>query len=213
MNAFEAVLAGNRTALIKALDAGASPNAVDEKDRSLARLALANQRLDCLEELLIRGVGGSGPIVSLLHECSILGFGKCSAMLAKAFPEQVNRLDISGRSPLHWACEGLKAEVVRALLEAGAKPDLPDSEGERALMMLGRVSRRDEALAMACVEMLEQSGADLMVKNANGERVWENERVSETMGKWLSARAEGAEISKTVGKVDGRGMAGKKASI
>ena len=53
--------------------------------------------------------------------------------LIKEYHFPVNLLDYEGKTPLHKAVENSQLDAVRALMEAGADPLIPDKQGKTAL--------------------------------------------------------------------------------
>ncbi|RKO95312.1 hypothetical protein CXG81DRAFT_3333, partial [Caulochytrium protostelioides] len=45
------------------------------------------------------------------------------------------RTDAAGATPLHWACLNGQTEMVQALVEAGAEPNLKDAHGRTPMGM------------------------------------------------------------------------------
>jgi ankyrin repeat protein len=71
--------------------------------------------------------------------------------------------DEDGRTPLHWAADLGHAAAVRALLAAGADPDVQDAEGMTPLHCAAVCEHR-----VVC-ELLLAAGADAHLQDADGE--------------------------------------------
>ncbi|KAI0413455.1 ankyrin [Xylaria grammica] len=84
--------------------------------------------------------------------------------LVPAFAEadaiNLNRLDSFGFAPLHWATRQRKSNIVRALLEAGAVPNILSSCGETPLHTAARFEDADSA------QLLLEYGADVNLSHA-----------------------------------------------
>jgi ankyrin repeat protein len=75
----------------------------------------------------------------------------------------VNEPQGDGTTPLHWAVYKIDAELVRALIEHGAKPDVINNFGSSPLAEAVKIA--DAAL----VEMLLDAGADVEAMNLDGQ--------------------------------------------
>jgi len=75
-----------------------------------------------------------------------------------------NAQDDDGRTPLHFACQEGSAEIVRALIAAGAMVDTRESYGKTPLSTAVFNSRGDGTV----IALLRAAGADPQVANDSG---------------------------------------------
>jgi ankyrin repeat protein len=78
----------------------------------------------------------------------------------------VNRPDVDGYTPLFWAVLWKKADLVQALIEAGAVVNARDKDGETALFHAFRLIDWDGSDSVA--ERLLAAGADSTIRNVAG---------------------------------------------
>ena len=55
----------------------------------------------------------------------------------------LNQQDVNGDTPLHWAVEAARPEMVKLLLELGAAPDVPDSVGRTPLFRAAEMGQTE----------------------------------------------------------------------
>src|SRR5579883_2645779 len=75
----------------------------------------------------------------------------------------VNAAQGDGTTPLHWAVYKIDADLVRALLERGAKPDVINNYGSSPLAEAVKVANP------RLVEMLLDAGSNVEVPNQEGQ--------------------------------------------
>jgi ankyrin repeat protein len=76
----------------------------------------------------------------------------------------------SGQTALMMATSGGRLEIVRALVDAGADVNMPDGEGQTALLLAARSHKRDSA---AIILLLAKHGADLNARTWDGITAWD----------------------------------------
>src|SRR6202011_3254996 len=74
----------------------------------------------------------------------------------------VNAAQGDGTTPLHWAVYKIDADLARALLERGAKPDVINNYGSSPLAEAGKGSNTP------LVEMLLDAGSNVEASNSEG---------------------------------------------
>jgi ankyrin repeat protein len=116
--------------------------------------------------------------------------------ILREHPELVNATEGQSASPLHYAAGKSKLEMVKALLEAGERPNIRDDHGFTALMLtdgsdvmeyllehgadisavnqwrrtaLHHIARRKGPAAIEAVRLLLARGANAAVKDAEGK--------------------------------------------
>jgi ankyrin repeat protein len=76
---------------------------------------------------------------SLLHLISIYGLSRvCATLLKRHVDTDVESRDAKGRSPLTWAAHNGHLQVVKLVLDAGAKVGSADEEGHTPLSCAAR---------------------------------------------------------------------------
>jgi 26S proteasome non-ATPase regulatory subunit 10 len=68
---------------------------------------------------------------------------------------RITATDESGRTVLHWACSGGRAEIVRWLLERGSNPNIPDDSRWTPLIIACSAGHEP------CVQLLIGAGAQI----------------------------------------------------
>src|SRR6266700_1674001 len=87
----------------------------------------------------------------------------CLAAAGTAAAADVNAAQGDGTTPLHWAVYKIDADLVRALLERGAKPDVLNSYGSSPLTEAVKVANA------RLVGMLLDGGSNVEVPNQEGQ--------------------------------------------
>lgn len=152
---------------------GAAIDAVDDAHRQALHYAARNGEEDggVVRVLLEHGanpVGSAdGGVTPLMRSASGMSGGTVMGTLAMiAYADDVNQQDVDGNTALYFATGEAKIEVVRALLRAGANPNLPNHKGELPITMAAReqVDR---------VQLLLSFGADPNLKIGNAPSAME----------------------------------------
>lgn len=100
-----------------------------------------------------------------LHHAARRGCTSCTMLLARAGTPLDAVAGVRKRTALHDATVTTAADVVRALLAAGARPDVRDGLGETALHL---VMRADPARSTPILGLLLGAGADRRIADARG---------------------------------------------
>lgn len=160
----EAVADGD-TARIRALAPGADLGARGDKQVTLLQWALLNQRLDSLKALLDAGADPRQPGVdgdTVVHMAAAANDASYLAeLLARGVDANVRNPE-SGAGPLRSALMGEREVQFRALLAAGADPNLADRVGNTPLHIAGQINDPERALDLL------KAGADANARNAQG---------------------------------------------
>src|SRR5258707_5119421 len=85
-----------------------------------------------------------------------------AALKSIAAGADVNAAQGDGTTPLHWAVYKVDADIVRALLERGAKPDVMNNYGSSPL------AEAVKGASARLVEMLLHAGSNVEVANPKG---------------------------------------------
>ena len=144
------------------IDAGANVNHVNDEGYSILHTAIIRNQFEVFELLIARGAaltyGEDSP--SLLTEAVLNGRFKLFKRLIEL------KVDINlvhrGKTALHRACKGGDLAATKALLEAGANPDIPDASGFNTLVYAAR--RGDVPL----MSLLIKHGANIRSKHHFG---------------------------------------------
>ncbi|MEU2546586.1 ankyrin repeat domain-containing protein [Streptomyces roseolus] len=192
---FEGIAAGDEDAVVRALRAGADPEAVDDGETALYRAAVADEA-GIVRLLLAAGADPgrtSGPDGGDLPLCGAAcggHTGTVRALLAAgAAPDQEEEF---GFTALAWAVRLGRAEVVRELLAAGADPDRAGPDG---LDPLAAAARRGSA---ACVRALLDHGARGAEDALREARRWIGVDVAAELRRGLVAGNGGGETYEAV---------------
>lgn len=134
-----AVEDGDAAGAHDALAAGASPDALDRYRRPIPALAARTGRVEMLELLIAAGadVDAPDPIgYTALMEAAREGHVACVRLLLESGADPNHVSDESGLAltPLHLGAIGGNVEVVEALMEAGANPDVRGKIGTTPLL-------------------------------------------------------------------------------
>lgn len=160
----EAVADGD-TVRIRALAPSADLGARGDKQVTLLQWALLNQRLDSLKALLDAGADPWQPGVdgdTVVHMAAAANDASYLAeLLARGVDANVRNPE-SGAGPLRSALMGEREVQFRALLAAGADPNLADRVGNTPLHIAGQINDPERALDLL------KAGADANARNAQG---------------------------------------------
>ena len=160
----EAVADGD-TARIRKLAPGVDLSARGDKQVTLLQWALLNQRLDSLKALLDAGADPRQPGVdgdTVVHMAAAANDASYLAeLLARGVDANVRNPE-SGAGPLRSALMGEREVQFRALLAAGADPNLADRVGNTPLHIAGQINDPERALDLL------KAGADANARNAQG---------------------------------------------
>jgi ankyrin repeat protein len=108
----------------------------DCQENSPLNRAVNLDQPEIVQALLAAGAdidaGGDYEEATPLHRAARLGLSAITKILIE-HEADVNKTDAYGLTPLHWAAGELKPQVVRLLLEAGAKPDARDENHQTPL--------------------------------------------------------------------------------
>ena len=154
------------------LDRGAEINALDSLDLTPLHLAVQNRQPEMVALLVTRyantelkgkAFGMTGEAITPLHLAAVLGDVESARILVEQGKADLeSRTSFSERTPLHSAADADQSEVVKLLLESGAKVDSRDAYGETPLHYAAREGSVESA------KLLIAAGADANAKNSNG---------------------------------------------
>ncbi len=160
----EAIAAGDITS-VRDLAKSVDLSSLGDKHVTLLQWALLNQSLEGLNALLDAGADPSQPGMdgdTVVHYAAMANDAAyLQALLAHGVDPNVVNAD-SGASPLHGALKGERLEQFRALLAAGADPDLADFSGNTALHVAGLINEPERV-----IDLLD-AGASPLARNAQG---------------------------------------------
>ncbi|MEU9853033.1 ankyrin repeat domain-containing protein [Streptomyces sp. NPDC047974] len=192
---FDAITGGDEDAVVRALRAGADPEATDDGETALYRAAVADEP-GIVRLLLAAGAdpgraggvdGGDLPL------CGAACGGHAETVRALlAAGAAVDQEEEFGFTALAWAVRLGHAEVVRALLAAGAEPDRVGPDG---LEPLAAAARRGSA---ACVRALLDGGARGAEGALREARRWIGVDVAAELRRGLVAGNGGGETYEAV---------------
>ena len=185
-------------ALVKALISNGADLAIkDESGWTPLHSAVYNRNYDLVQALIRNGVdlaikdesnktaydiaekNNDKQAMDLLYR-DIDGRTKLHHVIMKVYPclKEIKRLialgvyvdakDRNGNTPLHWASGNGHADVVKLLIDRGAKVGVRNGRGETPLSCVIRSCWRDIEKAKAIIEALIKAGADINAKNKDG---------------------------------------------
>lgn len=163
-----AVKTGKKDMVSLLLKFGANPNynyLIEKGDKEYedsVMLAAVKTDLEMLKALV--AAGGNLNWLNR-YEASLLGFAK-NAAIASYLIEQgldVNQADEDGETPLHLATQKNRVDVVKALLNAGAKPDAIDNHNRLAPLHYAVDADNPEIIT----ELLD-GGANILIEDKHG---------------------------------------------
>ena len=160
----EAVANGD-TARIRDLSTGMDLSIRGDKQVTLLQWALLNRSIAGMKALLD---AGADPVQAGMDNDTVVhmaAMANDAAYLSELLTRGVNpnvRNPESGAGPLRAALMGERDEQFRALLAAGADPDLADRLGNTPLHVAGQINEPERALDLL------NAGADPMARNAQG---------------------------------------------
>lgn len=160
----EAVADGD-AGLIRTLAAGVDLSTRGDKNVTLLQWAVLNRSLAGMKALLDAGADPTQAgmdhdtvvhLAAMANDAAYL-----SELLARGVDPNIRNAE-SGAGPLRAALMGERDEQFRALLAAGADPDLADRMGNTPLHVAGQINEPQRALDLL------NAGADPMARNAQG---------------------------------------------
>jgi uncharacterized protein len=160
----EAVADGDATR-VRTLAAGVDLSTRGDKNVTLLQWAVLNQSLAGMKALLDAGADPTQAGMDNDTVVHMAAMANDAAYLSELLARGVNpnvRNTESGAGPLRAALMGERDEQFRALLAAGADPDLADRMGNTPLHVAGQINEPQRALDLL------NAGADPMVRNAQG---------------------------------------------
>ncbi|MFF5501683.1 ankyrin repeat domain-containing protein [Streptomyces roseolus] len=192
---FEGIAGGDEDAVVRALRAGADPEAVDDGETALYRAAVADET-GIVRLLLAAGADPgrpSGPEGGDLPLCGAACGGHVPTVRALlAAGAGVDQEEEFGFTALAWAVRLGQTEVVRELLAAGADPDRIGPDG---LDPLAAAARRGSA---ACVRALLDHGARGAEDALREARRWIGVDIAAELRRGLVAGNGGGETYEAV---------------
>jgi uncharacterized protein len=158
----EAAAAGDSARIRELVQAGADPNARGDKGVNLLQWALLNRSKRGLAGLLAAGADAGAPESSgatVMHYAAMANDPDYLEVLLRHRADPNTPNGVTGDTPLMSALMGGREVQFRALLDAGAKPDLADRFGNTSLHVAAKINAFHRVL-----ELL-QAGADPAVRN------------------------------------------------
>ena len=210
-----AVQNGHFELAIALIDAGADPNDVRTGFTPLHVLAMM-RRPDSSDSSDPAPPVGSGRLSSadLVREIVKRG-GKVNFRLPMGTPKQPaswSSVRSEGATPFLFAADRVDIPLMRLLLELGADPLLPNSDGTTPLMAAAGVGTNEpqeeageESEAVEAVKMLLDLGADINTVDKNGDTAMHGAafNISPLVVKLLAARGADPQIWKNPNKAGG----------
>ncbi len=158
-------VADGDTARVKTLSSGLDLSVRGDKNVTLLQWALLNRSLAGMKALLDAGADPAQPGMdndTVIHMAAMANDAAyLSELLARGVDPNVRNPE-SGAGPLRAALMGERDEQFRALLAAGADPNLADRLGNTPLHIAGQINEPARALDLL------NAGADPMARNAQG---------------------------------------------
>ncbi|KAJ1446313.1 ankyrin repeat-containing domain protein [Pelagophyceae sp. CCMP2097] len=153
---------------------GCDPSGVDGLGFSLLHVAAQAGRLECLDlgmdliakatgfkvDLNVRDKAGWTP----LHCASAGGHANMVDRLISAGAEFKTSATAEGRTALHWACAKGRLDVVKLLLQKGARQDSRDGAGHTALHLAAMHGH-----LLLCVHLVKLDDGPLKMQNSIGK--------------------------------------------
>ncbi len=130
-----AALAGNTAVMQKIIDGGADINALNGAGQSALLIALTAKNETLVETILLANPDLNKQLnaneQTLLHvlakESDKFDSDQLQAVMTHG--ANVNAVDVLGKTPLHYATESGKTNMIALLLNTGARPDIEDKQG------------------------------------------------------------------------------------
>ena len=157
---------GKRTAVEALLNAGADPSAKDAAGRAALHFALEGRHQDIAALLTAKGAKPDQD--ALLTALKSWDVSAVESLLKQGVSPH---LTPGGDVPLVLAASAyqVKGPLTELLLNAGAKPDVADSDGLTPLTAAARFSGEDSVTA---VKLLLKAGADHKARDKKGMTAW-----------------------------------------
>lgn len=150
---------------VRTLAAGVDLSTRGDKNVTLLQWAVLNQSLAGMNALLDAGADPTQAGMdndTVVHMAAMANDAAyLSELLARGVNPNVRNAE-TGAGPLRAALMGERDEQFRALLAAGADPDLADRMGNTPLHVAGQINEPQRALDLL------NAGADPMARNAQG---------------------------------------------
>ncbi|MEU5436946.1 ankyrin repeat domain-containing protein [Streptomyces sp. NPDC020719] len=198
MDLFEAVLAGDDDAVMRALRSGTTAEHTDAEGMTALYLAAVENRPGAVRLLLAAGADperASGPDAADLPLCGAACGGHTevvrSLLAAGARPDLREGF---GFTAMTWAVRLGHAATAEALLAAGADPSLPAPTGEPPLVLAARRG------SLPTVRALLRHGAPARREALTEARLWLTRDIADELRRQL-VRTYGEEIETVVRRV------------
>ena len=161
----DAIMADDAAAVTALIRGGADPSANGDAGRSLLEFAIWKEKPKAFNALLAAGAdtthADEGGDTVMNYAAKIDDASYMNALLAKKVdPNMINK--ISGDSPLMDAALAGNGPQLHGLLQAGAKLDFTESNGDNALIMAAQANKTQMVLDLLA------AGADPLAKNKMG---------------------------------------------
>lgn len=161
----EAILTDDGAAITARVHAGANPSANGDSGRSLLEFAIWKDKPKAFHALLASGAdtthADDAGDTAMHYAAKVEDTVYMNELLAKKVdPNVINK--ISGDSPLMDAALTGNGSQLHGLLQAGAKVDFAEPNGDNALIMAAQANKMEAVLDLLA------AGADPTVKNQTG---------------------------------------------